>query len=582
MIRGKHMYVKRVKSEGGRIRLKYAHNDYIPGKGSNPKIVGDIGFLDELKEIYPDPIVHFRKIAKQMNEDAAKEDKPETLVYDKNAKLGIDASEKNIGYAALSVIYHELGLDVFFNNHARKYKIQYSINAIMRLLVYMRVLKPGSKKKAYEKRNWFFESADFSLEDVYRALTYINDMIDSCQLWMHKRILKTKKRDMSLVFYDVTNYYFEIDEEDELRKAGVSKEHRPDPIVQMGLLMDNDGIPIAYRLFPGNDNDCTTFVPFIIDIRREYGMGQTVVVADKGMNTANNVYYLANRRIWYVFSQTVKGGSNELKKYVLNENGYRKTGSESKIKSRQFTRRVKIEQPGDAPPIEAMISEKQVILYSGDYARKAKRDRAKVIRKAKDIVKDPTKYNKYNSYGAAKYIKHLEYDGETGEIIDTKSIIQFNYEKVVEEEKYDGYYLIVTNAFDMDEDWVIEKYRGLWEIEETFKVTKSDLETRPVFMSLMEHIKAHFLTCFIALMIIKLLKKRLGGKYSSAVLIESMVRACCAEMEGNKFLLYYFDPVLSDLGNALGIDFSNKYWERNEIKKMLGGTKKQKKTSSSK
>jgi transposase len=554
--------------------LKYAHNDYVPGKGSVPRIIQELGYLDELMKEYPDPYAHFQEEARKINESAKMDNQLEIIEYDKKEKLAEYATDRNIGYAALSQIYHELELDVYFSNRSRKYKVQYSINAIMRLLVYMRVLKPGSKKKAHESRGWFFEKTDFSLDDVYRSLTYINIMADDCQVWMNNHIRSNNGRDMTYIYYDVTNYYFEIDEEDEIRKKGVSKEFRPDPIVQMGLFMDGDGIPIAYRLFPGNNNDCTTFVPFMSELRRDYEIGRTVVIADKGMNTSNNVYYLASRNNWYIFSQSVRGGSKELKEYVLKKNGYMKNGNDSKIKSRQFTRHVKIEQPDGAPPIEADISERQVAFYSGSYARKAKKDRQKAIKKAKDIIKNPSGYNKYNVFGAAKYVKHLEYDSETGEIIEAKSIIQFNDEKLEEDEKYDGYYIITTNAYNKDDSWVLDKYRGLWEIEDTFKVTKKDLEARPVRVSRQDHINAHFLICFIALTIVRLLQKRLNGKYSSSKLVESLSRACCAHLAGNKYIAYFHNPFLGDLGNELGINFDKKHWELNDIKKMLGNTKK--------
>jgi transposase len=567
------MYLRKVPARKGRTHLSIAKNIHVPGKGSRAKNIETLGYLDTLQQKYPDPIAHFEAVIDQMNREEEEANRAETLSYSCGDKLEAGAAERNIGYAALSVIYHELGIGVFFNNHARKYKAQFNLNSVMRLLVYLRVLKPGSKKAAHENRAWLFDKADFTLDDVYRALTYASNMADDLQVWMHKRILAKHGRDTTVVYYDVTNYYFEIDEEDELLKRGASKEHRPNPIVQMGLFMDNDGVPMAYRLFPGNNNDCTTFVPFISGIRREYGVGKMVAVADKGMNTAKNVYYLANGRGWYVFSQSVRGGTKELKAYVLKKAGYAPHGEGCKIKSRQHTRHVKIEQkPG--PDIEADISEKQVVLYSRDYDRKAKMEREKVLKKTEDIIRDPSKYNKYNTHGAAKYVEHIEYDNDTGEIIEAKSIIKFNHAKLAEDEKYDGYYVIATNAFDKDDEWVLNKYKGLWKIEETFKITKSDLEARPVFVKREDHIEAHFLTCFIALTLIRLLEKRLGGKYSASQLVDSLSRACCANISENKYMSFYFDDTLKDIGNALGIDFSLKFRTLQDIKKLIGETKK--------
>jgi transposase len=338
--------------------------------------------------------------------------------------------------------------------------------------------------------------------------------------------------------------------------------------------MDSNGIPMAYKLFPGNNNDCTTLIPMLSNIRQKYGVGKMAIVADKGMNTSKNVYYISNGRGWYIFSQKVRGGAKELLDYVLNGSGYKKQGDGFKIKSRQFTRHVKIEQENGRPPIEADISEKQVVFYSRDFDVKAKKDREKAIRKAFDIVKNPTKYTKYNTHGAAKYINHLEYDKETGEILQTKSKIQFNFEKLREDEKYDGYYLIVTNAFNKSSQWIIDNYRGLWEIEESFKISKRDLEARPVFMSRIDHIEAHFLTCFIALTIIRLLHKSINNEYSEAAIINSLVRACCVHMNENNYMAFYYDDILKCIGDNLGIDFKQRHKTSAEIRNMIALTKK--------
>ena len=568
------MNLRKDTKKNGRVYLSIGHGYRDKDGKVKSKTVKTLGYVDSLMEQYPDPIAHFEEVVRQMNKEAENDKKADVILFDRHEELEIGATERNLGYAALSAIYHELEIDVFTNNHQRGLKVEYSINSIMRLLVYARVLRPGSKRRAYGMRGWFFDKSDFSLDDVYRSLEYIAKMKDTLQLWVHEHILSKCGRDTTFVYYDVTNYYFEIDEEDEMRRNGVCKEHRPDPIVQMRLFMDNDGIPMSYRLFPGNNNDCTVLVPHMAAIRQQYNVGKMVIVADKGMNTANNVYYISNGRGWYIFSQTVRGGSKELKEYVLKGDGYVWSGEDYKSKSRQFTRHVKISQGDGKPPIEADISEKQVVFYSRDYDKKAKRDREKAVRKAKDIVANPSGFNKYNTYGAAKYVDNLEFDADTGEIVKTASVLRFNESKLMEDEKYDGYYMIVTNCFNKPDGWVIEKYRGLWQIEETFKITKSDLEARPVFLSRWNHIEAHFLICFIALTIIRILQKRLGGKHPVPKLIESLSRACCAHIDANRYMGCYYDAVLKDVGDALGIDFSKKYRTLSDIRKLIGDTKK--------
>jgi len=567
------MYLKKTPQKNGRIYLSIAEGYHDPQKGwSRTRTVKKIGYLDEYKKVYDDPIAHFQAVVDEMNKTKQEDCQPVNIKIDPLEKFNGNNS-KNIGYAALSRIYHELEIDKFFANRQRSIGSKFNMNAIMRLLVFARLLSPGSKKKTYEERGWYFERCDFSLDDVYRSLTRFDGFRDALQLWIHERVMARYGRDTSITYYDVTNYYFEIDKQDGLRRKGVSKEHRPDPIVQMGLFMDNSGLPIAYQLFAGNNNDCTTLLPILKRVRREFGIGKAVVVSDKGMNTQKNAYYLANSRGGYVFSQSVRKGTKELKAYVLKENGYVWVGDDHKKKSRQFTRDIEFEED-DGRVVRANIAEKQVVFYSRDYERKAKADREPAIAKAKALIENPKKFNKFNSYGAAKYVGHLEFDEGTGEIIDTQSRLFFNEELLAEEEKYDGYYVIVTSMHNASDDWVIDTYKELWRIEETFKVTKSELKSRPVHVSTEDHIQAHFLTCFVALVIIRLLQRRIDGIASSEEIINGLAKTCCTHLQDNHYVSDYNDDVVLKIGSKLGIDFSKKFRTLAEIKNILAETKK--------
>ncbi len=233
--------------------------------------------------------------------------------------------EKNFGYAGILKIFHELELDRFFRNKARHEKFKYNTNSIMILLVVSRLLSPGSKKKAYEEKDRYFERFDFSLQDVYRALSHFSAIAKELQRYLNSQITEKYGRNTRTVYYDVTNFYFEIDEPDGLRRYGLSKEGRRDPIVQMGLAMDADGIPLHYDLFPGNTVDKATFRPVVGEIRRNYGTGKIIVVADKGIITGDNIYYLLGNEKGgknfngYVFSFSVRGGTNDFKEYVLTQ-----------------------------------------------------------------------------------------------------------------------------------------------------------------------------------------------------------------------------------------------------------------------
>ena len=278
------------------------------------KVIKSLGYLEELEKLYPDPVTHFKAVVADMNRKETEEKPPTSIMFNRSERLmqGQD-SRKNIGYAALSKIYHSLNLHTFFNNRSYGWNTQYNTNSILRLLIFSRILAPASKKKTYEQRSMYFEKMDFSLLDIYRCLSRVSALRKALTLHLHKQVEGIFGRGDQLVYYDVTNYYFEIDEQDDMRRKGVSKEHRPDPIIQMGLLTDSSGIPITYGLFPGNTNDCETYVPLFKEIRKDFDLGRIVVVADKGLNTGNNIAYCVLSGNGYVFSQTIRGANKELK-----------------------------------------------------------------------------------------------------------------------------------------------------------------------------------------------------------------------------------------------------------------------------
>jgi transposase len=566
------MYLKKTIRANGRIYLSIVESRRDK-ETKQPKTVTvqKIGYVDELVSLYPDPIKHFTSVIVEMNQAKLSEKAALTISIDSTYRIE-GSTRTNFGYIALSAIYHELGIHRFLATRQKTLGVEYNLNSIMRLLVFSRLLQPGSKKRAFDNKDWFFERTDFSLIDMYRALSKFSVYREPLQLWMHEQIRRIYGRDTSITYYDVTNYYFEIDEQDELRRKGVSKERRADPIVQMGLLMDNSGIPVAYQLFPGNTNDCITLLPVLKRIRKEFGTGKAVVVSDKGLNTARNAYYLANSRGGYVFSQSVRGGTAELKKYVLRNNGYEQLESGFKKKSRQFTRRVEFEDDS-GKTISADIAEKQVVFYSPKYDKKAKANRASTIKKARAIIKEPKNFNKKNTFGAAKYIKQIEYDKDTGEIITPASMLSFNDEALAEDEMYDGYYVIVTSWHFESDEWVIDTYKGLWRIEEIFKVTKSDLETRPVYVSREDRIETHFLICFVALVIIRLLQKNLNFAFSSGKLLESLAKSCCSHVKDNVHMFDYNDDVLTEVGSLLGVDFGQKFRTQADIKNIVANVK---------
>lgn len=570
------MYLKQIPNKkSGRVFLAivqpYKHKE---SGNTRTKTIKSLGYLDELANDYSDPIAHFTQLAKTMTQEQKEAALPITLEIQPMEKLSTEPGQrKNLGYAALSSIYHELGIHQFWANRQRNLTLNYQLDQIFRMLVYQRILDPGSKKYSYERKEGYFEAYDFSLDDVYRALSRMNSYQEALLLKLHQSVSKLYGRDTSNVFYDVTNYYFEIETGDELRRKGVSKEHRPDPIVQLGLLIDRQGLPITYKLFSGNTNDCNTLLPVLAEVKANYNLKRMVVVADKGLNTGENIGYNLIKGDGYIYSQTIRGASGELQQYVLNPSDYRTTGEDFRIKSRFYPRTITV-MNNQNKPVSVSIDEKQIIFYSEKYARRAKAEREPAIQKALQLIQRPGAFTQSTAQGAAKYVKDLVFNKKTGEVITAGHAPQLDLERIKNEEKLDGYYAIVTSELDMTDEAVIETYRGLWRIEESFRITKSELEARPVYVSREDRINAHFLTCFVSLLILRCLQLKTNYRFSAGRLVESLNAYSGSKLKDNLFVFDHRDEVLDTVGLACDIDFTLKYRALGEIKKILAKYKK--------
>lgn len=568
------MFLKQARFKNGKTFLSIVEGYHDPvTKKPKQKTIKKIGYLDDFIDVYPDPVAHFKQVAREMTVEKQQHQAPLLLKINPQEKLTINLeSKKNLGYSVLSKMYHDLHLDTFINNKARHKKFDYNANTLFKNAVYSRILTPGSKKQDYENRHQFFENTDYSLSDVYRNLDFISTLETDCQTFLNQQITNTFGRDTTHVYYDVTNYYFEIDEPTELLKKGVSKEKRTSPIVQMGLLMDGNGIPISYRLYPGNTNDCMTYRPFIKQAKMDLKLDRIIIVGDKAMNTGDNIWYTLSAKNGYVFSQSIRGASKEMKAYVLESSGYRQVGDSFKIKSRLEPREITITTTSGKKR-KRTVDEKQVVFYSEKYAKKVRYERGKLLEKAEKIIANPSAYNKSSAYGASGYVKNIEFDKKTGEIIETKKHLLLDEKKIKEDTALDGYYMLMTSEYQETDEKIVEIYRGLWRIEESFKITKTDLEARPVFVRNEDRIKAHFLICFVSLVILRLIQKELDHRYSVKKIVDTLNRCEGVSLEKNLYVFSYFSEELDTIAKKFNLPLNQKYLTRKEIKKILAETK---------
>jgi len=573
------LYLRKIPSKStGRTYLSIVHGYRDADGKTKHKTIQKIGYLDEFVGKYPDPIAHFTAVAAEMEKERLA-NKTITVTLDTAGQLERGAANrKNYGHVVFSKIYHELEIDRFLKNARRHENFKFNTDAIMRLLIYTRLLYPGSKRAAVLNKDIFFDNFNFSLDDVYGALTHFDKIAGALQQHLHEQVTKQYKRETDLVYYDVSNYYFEIDRQDELRKKGAEKNNRKDPIVQMGLLLDKAGLPISYKLFPGNTHDSQTLMPVLSEVKKKFGVKRIISVADKGLNSGDNIAYATVLGDGYIYSKSVRGASAEFKKWILDEDGYRHGADGFKIKSMivpDALINVTTKQVGNKKyKKEHRIEQKWVVFYSKKYAERARHKREEAVAKALRMIENPSKYRRTFDYGAAGYIENLKVDKNTGEIMNLDDSLVLDVEKIKAEELYDGYYAIVTSELDDNDEHIVDMYRGLWRIEDSFKVTKSVLGTRPIYLQLEEHINAHFLTCFISLLIARIVELRLDGKYTIANITESLRKVACSNIDQNNWLFDYADEITDDMNAVFSTDFGRRVMTLKEIKKNLGDSKK--------
>lgn len=536
-------YDKHKRKDGIKTQVRVVEG-YRAGGKIKQKTIKDFGYLEDQENRD-----EFLSLVKKFDEEYKKE----KLLLKKNTRKKFfedDSSIKyNYGYKYLSAIYDSLELDKFFSNVS--FKGEYDLNSILKYFSIQRILNPSSKRHTTQiMRNFYNNSINFDLADVYRSLDKFSDLSVDIQKYLNDKMVSMIGREFDYGYYDVTNYYCEIDYPDEnlgLRQRGVSKEHRTDPIIQFGLFMDENSLPVCMSIFPGNTSDSLTFQPTMNKIKEKYNLKKIIAVADKGMNTSKNIDYLINSGNGFVFSQILKGKKG--KRYheiMFDENGYTYNSSKT------FKYKTFIEEY-DATDLNGnKIKRQRKVLIYWKYE-----DAIMAARKRDDKLNKALKSLGNNAFTIKhaydEYIKEL-YTTLDGEIADNvyRSV---DYQKAIEDAKFDGFFAIITSELDFDYSKILETYSGLWRIEESFRITKSQFEARPIFVRTKKHIEGHFLICFISLLIIRLLQLKMGYSLSAERIIDALNTSMCISDSLNKIRILKNDELLVfDESNKLTFD----------------------------
>ena len=577
------MYLRKSRKKNGRVYLTIVEG-YRDERGKNmSRTVESLGYVDDLERSgISDPVAHFTAECARRNE--AKRARTEPVIARISPLQRVDKRDGEarveLGAAVVDAyLNRDLGLLPFFERRRTARRVAFDPYRVLELLVWDRIAHPSSKKGAWEGRAAFPRKCPFSLDDVYRALTYLDGRSDEMVRHMGSSLEAARgPRDRSVLYYDVTNYYFECEAEDGFRMRGVSKEHRPSPIVQMGLFLDADGIPLDYMLFPGNAPDVATLVPAMEGAGVRFGPDspeRVVIVADKGLNASANIARCVLDGNGYVFSQSVRGADRELRSWVLDEGGYAANeASTYKVKSRIGEKAVYVTGE-DGKRRRVMVPVKQVAFWSRNFAERSRAERAKVVEKSLRAIERGDAASAVARSGV-RYAKDVPVVRATGEAAQHNWVLD---EAAIEEDaRYDGYYCIVTSEQDMADGEVIDAYRGLWRIEESFRVVKGEMDARPVYCSTEAHIRAHFLVCFIALLVMRLMQadvERLTGSRPSARAVQEALSGVVGHrLDASTWLFDYRTDLTDALGEAVGVDLTRRIASRGRVRDIMASVRK--------
>ena len=546
------MFLKKVKTDKNRIFLQIVEG-YRNEKGKpSHRVVESLGYLDELDEKHDGKALeYYTEYAKQLTKQTRL---PKEITINANRILEEGKSSlRNVGYLALKPIYKNLKLNNVCNALNAKYKTKANISDVLEFLIYSKIIDASSKISSYMKKDKYFENFSFSEDQMYRCLSYIGNSYEQIIDYVFRTSNEAYGLDLSKSYYDGTNFYFEIDYETKFQRKGPSKERRTDPLVSIGLLLDANYLPIDMCIYPGNENEKPHFTDVINEMKAKNKINnRTIYIADKGLSSGNNIFNALKNGDGYIYSVSVRGASKKVKEFIINEEGFKYKlddyGDVIYAIKDFIVDDAEVTFEFNGKKITRKCKQKQVVTWTKSYADKTRYERNKLIKKAEKLIKSPKDFDRSKVGDASNYIKKISYD-KNGEIIEEQSVLSLDIEKIKEEEKLDGFYMIVTSELNMKAEDIVEAYRNLYHIENTFRVQKLYLKTRPVYLSREERIKAHLLISYISLLMLRILEQKvLKNKFCIEEIIDYLREYECALIHPNVYFFFKYNKVVEALG----------------------------------
>lgn len=470
------------------------------------------------------------------------------------------------GYLFLQSIYYGLKMDSICRKIKSRYKFEYDLNAILSDLIYTRVLVPSSKSSSFRTAKQFLEPPTYRLHDVYRALSVLAREMDFIQAEVYKNSFFLGSRNDRILYYDCTNYYFEIEQEDGDKKYGKSKEHRPNPIIQMGLFTDGDGLPLAFSLFPGNQNEQKSLKPLETKILQQFGCEKFIYCSDAGLASEDNRAFNHMGQRSFIVTQSIKKLPAEDRTWALDRNGFKRLSDDASMDITKLSEDDKDQlYYKDEPFTTKKLHQRLIITYSPKYASYQKAVRAEQIARAEKMVANGTlKKQRKNPNDPARFVNKI---AATEEGEKAKIHYYLDLDKIAEEELYDGLYAVCTDLLEDDVADILKVSEGRWQIEDCFRTMKTDFEARPVYLTREDRIKAHFLTCFLSLLHFRLLKRSLKDAYTTEQLLQTLRNIKFADVEEQGFIpVYERQKITDDLHETCGFRTDYQFITKRKMK----------------
>lgn len=478
------------------------------------------------------------------------------------------------GYLFLQSVYYGLKMDSICTKIRSRYKFEYDLNAILSDLIYTRVLEPSSKSASFTAAKQFLEAPAYQLHDIYRALSVLAKELDFIQAEVYKNSFFLGKRNDKILYYDCTNYYFELEQEDGSKKYGKSKEHRPNPIIQMGLFTDGDGLPLAFSLFPGNQNEQKSLKPLETKILQQFGCEKFIYCSDAGLASEDNRAFNHLGQRAFIVTQSIKKLPAEDREWALNRNGFKRLADDS---TADITQLADEDKQGifykDEPYTTKKLHQRLIITYSPKYAAYQKAVRGEQVARAEKMVSSGSlKRQRKNPNDPARFVNKVSVT-KAGEKADIHYYLDLD--RITEEEKYDGLYAVCTDLLDDDVTDILNVSEGRWQIEDCFRTMKTEFESRPVYLSREDRIKAHFLTCFLALLHFRLLKRSLKSPCTTEQLLQILKNMNFADIEEQGFMpLYERQTITDELHEACGFRTDYQFLTKRKMKEIQKKSKR--------